>query len=155
MGLRMIPTVRDLQFAWEEMPQQVLDEQQEKMRTSVRLALTNWALSAGQATDYTDNVPSQCMHPVGHWYEFPNLLSNGVLQQMLNEQPALKYLMLHNIDTLGANVDPGILGIHIQSNADLSFEVISRRLEDRGGGLARVDGRGPAGRGTGDAARRR
>ena len=49
--------------------------------------------------------------------------------------------MLHNIDTLGANIDAGCLGLHIQSNADLSFEVISRRLEDRGGGLAKVDGR--------------
>src|SRR5690606_23608718 len=27
IGLRMVPTVRDLRFAWEEMPQQLLDEQ--------------------------------------------------------------------------------------------------------------------------------
>ena len=33
------PTLRDLHFAWEEMPQQVLDEQQEKMRQSGRNAL--------------------------------------------------------------------------------------------------------------------
>jgi hypothetical protein len=81
------------------------------------------------------------MHPVGHWYEVPNMLRNGTLRQMLEDRPQLKYLMLHNIDTLGANLDAGCLGLHIQSNADLSFEVISRRLEDRGGGLARVDGR--------------
>ena len=30
VGLRMIPMVRDLRFAWEEMPQQLLDEQQQK-----------------------------------------------------------------------------------------------------------------------------
>ena len=47
--------------------------------------------------------------------------------------------MLHNIDTLGADLDPGILGHHLQSKAGLSFEVITRRLEDRGGGLARVN----------------
>ena len=64
-----------------------------------------------------------------------------MLRQMLSDRPQLKYLMLHNIDTLGANIDAGCLGLHIQSNADLSFEVISRRLEDRGGGLAKVDGR--------------
>jgi hypothetical protein len=81
------------------------------------------------------------MHPVGHWYEVPNLMRNGTLLQMLTDRPQLKYLMLHNIDTLGANVDARYLGLHIQSNADLSFEVISRRLEDRGGGLAKVDGR--------------
>jgi hypothetical protein len=31
--------------------------------------------------------------------------------------------------------------MHIQSDAALTIEVIPRRLEDRGGGLARVDGR--------------
>jgi UDP-N-acetylglucosamine pyrophosphorylase len=38
-------------------------------------------------------------------------------------------------------VDPGLLGLHITSGNHLSFEVISRRLEDRGGGLAKVNGR--------------
>ncbi|MFN9719232.1 MAG: UTP--glucose-1-phosphate uridylyltransferase, partial [Planctomycetota bacterium] len=141
VGLRMVPTLRDLQFAWEETSQQVLDVQKEKVRSSLRAALMNWARAAGEASDYTDNLPAQCMHPVGHWYEVPNMLRNGTLKQMLTERPQLRYLMLHNIDTLGANVDAGCLGLHIQSNADLSFEVISRRLEDRGGGLARVDGR--------------
>ena len=141
VGLRMIPTVRDLQFAWEEVAQQVLDPQKEKVRSSLRAALMNWAQSAGEASDYTDNLPSQCMHPVGHWYEVPNLLRNGTLRQMLSDRPQLKFLMLHNIDTLGASIDPGCLGLHIQSKADLSLEVISRRLEDRGGGLAKVDGR--------------
>jgi hypothetical protein len=81
------------------------------------------------------------MHPVGHWYEIPNMLRNGTLAELLQKQPQLKYLMLHNIDTLGASIDPACLGTHIQNGAELSFEVISRRLEDRGGGLARVDGR--------------
>ena len=39
IGLRMIPMVRDLRFAWEEMPQQLLDEQQQKVRDSLRAAL--------------------------------------------------------------------------------------------------------------------
>ena len=54
---------------------------------------------------------------------------------------AARYLFLHNIDTLGADVDPVLLGSHIQSGAGLTFEVIRRRLEDRGGGLARLNGR--------------
>jgi hypothetical protein len=49
--------------------------------------------------------------------------------------------MLHNIDTVGADPDPALLGLHRESGAALTFEVITRRLEDRGGGLARVDGR--------------
>ncbi len=49
--------------------------------------------------------------------------------------------MLHNIDTLGADVDPALLAHHLRSGACLTFEVIPRRVEDRGGGLARVNGR--------------
>jgi hypothetical protein len=140
VGLRMIPTVRDLRFLWEEMPQQVLDEQQQKVRDSLRHALTQWAHGAGEAHDYRDNVPLQCLHPVGHWYEVPNLFRNGVLQKLLKERPNLKYLLLHNVDTLGADVSPDLLGMHIRSGSALTFEVITRRLEDRGGGLARVNG---------------
>ncbi|MEM8733228.1 MAG: UTP--glucose-1-phosphate uridylyltransferase, partial [Planctomycetota bacterium] len=141
VGLRMIPTARDLRFAWEEMPQQVLDEQQEKVRQSARAALIGWAEASGQAANYTDNLPMQCMHPVGHWYEVPNLLRNGVLNSLLKSQPQLRYMMLHNVDTLGATLDPRVFALHLQGDACLSFEVITRRLEDRGGGLARVDGR--------------
>jgi len=138
VGLRLVPTVRDLRFMWEEMPQQVLDEQQQKVRESLRHALMNWAGSVGEASDYTDNVPWQCMHPVGHWYEVPNLLRNGVLQELLRQQPDLKYLLLHNIDTLGADADPALLGMHIRSEACLTFEVITRRSRAWGG--RRVNG---------------
>jgi hypothetical protein len=141
VGLRLIPTVRDLRFQWEEMPQQVLDVQQQKVRDSLRGALMNWARSAGEGNDYTDNLPLQCLHPVGHFYEVPNLLRNGTLAALLSERPALRWLMLHNIDTLGACIDPCLLGQHIASGAGLTFEVITRRLEDRGGGLARINGR--------------
>ena len=141
VGLRMIPTERDLRFNWEEMPQQTLDEQQQKMRESVRSALIGWARGAGETTDYTDNLPLQCLHPIGHFFELPNMLLNGTLARLLGERPQLKTLMLHNIDTLGADLDPALLGHHLKSEAGLSFEVITRRLEDRGGGLARVNGR--------------
>lgn len=141
VGLRLIPMVRDLRFAWEEMPQQLLDEQAQKMRESARAALVGWAESAGEGSDYADNLPLQCLHPVGHWFEIPNLLRNGTLAALLRERPGLRHLMLHNIDTLGADVDPALLGLHIQRGSCLTFEVITRRIEDRGGGLARVDGR--------------
>jgi len=140
VGLRMIPTERDLRFAWEELPQQVLDAQQQKMRDSVRNALIGWAKGAGEASDYTDNLPLQCLHPVGHFFELPNLFLNGTLAALLKERPQLKTLMLHNIDTLGADLDPALLGHHLQSKVGLTFEVITRRLEDRGGGLASVNG---------------
>ncbi|MBN1220789.1 MAG: UTP--glucose-1-phosphate uridylyltransferase [Anaerolineae bacterium] len=140
IGLRLIPTTRDLRFAWEEMPQQILDEQAQKVLESLHAALINWAQQMGEGSDYTDNLPLQCLHPVGHWYEVPNLFRNGVLARLLDERPNLKYLMVHNIDTLGANVDPALLGYHINEGAALTTEVITRRLDDRGGGLARIDG---------------
>ena len=140
VGLRMIPTERDLRFAWEEMPQQRLDEQQQKVRDSLRAALIHWARSAGEAGDYTDNLPLQCLHPVGHWYEVPNLLRSGMLAQLLAERPQLRHLLLHNVDTLGAQAEPFLLGQHIRSGNALNFEVITRRIDDRGGGLARVNG---------------
>jgi hypothetical protein len=141
IGLRMIPMERDLHFAWEEMPQQLLDAQAQKVRDSLHAALIQWARSAGEGSDYTANVPMQCLHPVGHWYEVSNLLRNGTLMRLLQMRPQLAYLMVHNIDTAGANVDPSILGYHIHSGGALTTEVIARHLEDRGGGLARVDGR--------------
>jgi hypothetical protein len=139
VGLRFVPMTRDLRFAWEETPHQLLDAQAQKMRQSVHAALIGWARAQGEGADYTDNLPNQCMHPVGHWFEVPNMLRNGTLAQLLHNNPNLRYLMVHNIDTLGATVDPAILGLHIASQKTFSFEVTARRVDDRGGGLARVD----------------
>jgi hypothetical protein len=141
IGLRLVPTEHDLRFAWAELREQKLEDRKQKVRDDARAALTEWAVKTGEASDYRDNVPSQCLHPVGHWYEVANLLLNGTLRRLLAERPALKYAMLHNIDTLGADLDPRWLGRHIERGSCLSFEVVERRLEDRGGGLARVSGR--------------
>jgi hypothetical protein len=141
IGLRLVPTTRDLRFLWEQTSHQTLDEQKQKVRNSIQAALMNWAEKAGEASDYRDNVASQCLHPVGHWYEFPNMLLNGVLGRVLADNPRLRHLLLHNVDTLAADLDPGLLGLHIDSGAALTVEVIPRTADDRGGGLALVDGR--------------
>ena len=141
IGLRMAPMVRDLRFAWEETPRQILDVQAQKVQESLHSALIQWARAQGEGGDYIDNLPDQCIHPVGHWYELPNLLRNGVLRRLLEERPQLRYLMMHNVDTVGASIDPALLGLHISAQTAMTAEVINRRLEDRGGGLARVDGR--------------
>jgi hypothetical protein len=141
IGLRLVPMERDLRFAWEEMPQQLLDEQAQKVRESLHSTLIQWARQAGEGSNYTGNLPLQCLHPVGHWYEISNLFRNGTLQRLLAEHPRLNYLMVHNIDTTGADLDAALLGYHIEQGAGLTTEVIARQLEDRGGGLARVNGR--------------
>jgi hypothetical protein len=141
VGLRMIPMTRDLRFAWEEMPQQLLDEQAQKMRDSLHAALIEWARRTGEGSDYTDNLPMQCLHPVGHWFEAPNMLKNGVLARLLDERPNLQYLMMHNVDVLGTDPDPLTLGVVMRQGGAMTAEVITRGIDDRGGGLARVDGR--------------
>jgi len=144
VGLRLVPMERDLRFAWQESHHQRLDERQQKVRESGQAALIAWARAAGEASDYVDNLPLQCLHPVGHFYELPNLLRNGVLAELLRRRPQLKTLLLHNVDTLGADLDATLLGHHlanVERGAALTFEVISRQIDDRGGGLARVDGR--------------
>lgn len=69
------------------------------------------------------------------------MLKNGTLAAMLDENPCLQTLMLHNIDTLGADLDPAAVGMHMRLGGALTFEVTPRWVEDRGGGLARVNGR--------------
>jgi hypothetical protein len=140
IGLRLVPMARDLRFLWEEMTEQRLEERKQKVRDSVRAALLAWVSATGEGSDYRDNLPLQCLHPVGHWYEVANLLLNGTLRALLAEHPQLAYVLLHNIDTLGASLDPALLGQHIASGATLSVEVTERRIDDRGGGLARVNG---------------
>jgi hypothetical protein len=141
IGLRMIPTVADLRYLWEVLPQQQLDAQKQKVRDSGRASIMNWVRGMGEASDYTDNLASQCVHPVGHWYELPNLLRNGTLAELLREKPGLQYLFLHNIDTLGATPAAELLGQHMASGAAMTVEVIRRQFDDHGGGLAMVNGR--------------
>jgi galactokinase/mevalonate kinase-like predicted kinase len=141
IGQRLIPMARDLTFLWEEGAHETLDDNKQKVREAGRKAILGWAQSMGEGNDYTDNVPIQRFNPPGHFYEVPNLLRNGVLAGLLDTHPRLQWLLVHNIDTLGANVDPGILGTAIDGSSTLSFEVIPRRIDDRGGGLARVGGR--------------
>jgi hypothetical protein len=141
IGLRMIPMERDLRFAWEETAHQILDEQAQKVRESLHATLIAWARQAGEGSDYRDNLPTQCLHPVGHWYEIPNLLRSGALARLLQESSKLRHILAHNIDTVGVDVDEGILGYHIDQGAAMTAEVIERHVDDRGGGLAVVDGR--------------
>ena len=48
VGLRLVPMVRDLRFAWEETAHQVLDERKQRVRESAHAALIGWARAAGE-----------------------------------------------------------------------------------------------------------
>ncbi|WP_324673260.1 UTP--glucose-1-phosphate uridylyltransferase [Hymenobacter sp. GOD-10R] len=141
IGQRYVPMERDLRFLWEEMPQETLDENKQKVREAGRQSMIAWAKGKGEGSDYVDNIAAQRFSPLGHWYEVSNLLRNGTLARLLREQPQVQTIMLHNIDTLGADVHAAALGYHLAAGNVLTFEVIARRIEDRGGGLARVNDR--------------
>lgn len=141
IGQRFIPMERDLRFLWEEIPQDQLDENKQKVREAIRVALINWAKDKGEGSDYIDNIAQQRLNPLGHWYEVPNMLRNGILAKLLKDHPQLEHIMLHNIDTLGADVSAQALAYHHKSGNALTFEVVPRRIDDRGGGLARINGK--------------
>ena len=44
-------------------------------------------------------------------------------------------------DTLGADISAEALSYHIKSGNALTFEVVPRRIDDRGGGLANINGK--------------
>ena len=140
IGHRVYPTERDLRFYWEEQLRQKMESNVQKVQDDTHRALMEWARSKGEGEDYSENKPILRFNPPGHWYEIPNLLKNGVLARMMRENNNLKYLLCHNIDTLGACVDPLLLGMHIAGSACLTFEVTPRRIEDSGGGLGNING---------------
>jgi galactokinase/mevalonate kinase-like predicted kinase len=140
IGHRVYPTERDLRFYWEEQLQQKMEANVQKVQDDTHRALMAWARSKGEGEDYSENKPILRFNPPGHWYEIPNLLKNGVLARMMRENENVKYLLCHNIDTLGACVEPALLGMHIAGSSCLTFEVTPRRIEDSGGGLAKIDG---------------
>ena len=140
IGQRVYPMERDLRFYWEEQLQQKLDDNVQKVQDDVHGALIEWAKQKGEGSDYCENKPILRFNPPGHWYEIPNLIKNGVLACMLKDNRNLKYLLCHNIDTLGAYIEPVLLGMHIANRPCITFEVTPRRIEDAGGGLAKVNG---------------
>jgi len=121
--------------------QQRQNENIQKVQDDIRKALIEWTKKKGEGEDYSENRHILRFNPPGHWYEVPNLIKNGTLARLLKDNPELKYLLCHNIDTVGANMDPALLGAHILKGSCLTFEVTPRRVEDQGGGLAKVNGR--------------
>jgi galactokinase/mevalonate kinase-like predicted kinase len=140
IGRRVYPMESDLRFYWEEQLRQKMDENVQKVQDDVHGALIGWARSKGEGEDYSENKPILRFNPPGHWHEIPNLLKNGVLAKMLRDNHDLKYLFCHNIDTMGAYIEPAMLGHHIATGSCMTFEVTPRRIKDSGGGLAVING---------------
>ena len=103
IGLRLVPMVRDLRFAWEEMPQQMLDEQAaESPRQPARRA--DRLGRAGGRRQRLHRQPAAAMPASGRPLvrSARTSCATACSLRLLAERPQLKYLLLHNIDTLGA-----------------------------------------------------
>jgi len=141
IGRRVYPMIRDLLFHFQEELRQKEDEQKQKILESSQRAIIEWVKEKGEGEDFMEADPLLRFNPPGHWYEVPNLFKNGILSRILRNHPEVKYLMCHNIDTLGAWLDPAVLGMHIMTRACITFEVTPRMIEDTGGGLAKINGK--------------
>ncbi len=64
IGQRYVPMVRDLHFLYEEMPQETLDENKQKVRDAVRRTMMGWAKAKGEGSDYVDNIAAQRFSPL-------------------------------------------------------------------------------------------
>jgi UTP--glucose-1-phosphate uridylyltransferase len=53
----------------------------------------------------------------------------------------VRYLMLSNVDNLGARVDPAVVGMHLLGGRPMTLEVAAKEPGDAGGAPALVDGR--------------
>ncbi len=142
VGLRMVPTIRDLRFAWEEMPQQLARRAAAKNAGELARGADSMGECRGRSLGlYRTICRSSACIPSATGSRFPIYCATACSAGLLAKRPGLKYLLLHNIDTLGADAAPALLGLHKHLGGCLTFEVITRRIDDRGGGLARVDGR--------------
>ena len=81
--------------------------------------------------------PSLEWHPAGHGDLLLSLDTSGLLERLMSE--GCQYLFISNIDNLGAEIDPRILGYFAGEGLDFLMEVTERTKMDRKGGhLARL-----------------
>jgi UTP--glucose-1-phosphate uridylyltransferase len=81
--------------------------------------------------------PSLEWNPAGHGDLFLSLQTSGLLDKL--ERGGFEYLFVSNIDNLGAQLDPCILGFFAAEGLDFLMEVTDRTHMDRKGGhLARL-----------------
>lgn len=89
-----------------------------------------------------DGSPS--LYAPGHGDFFPCIRRSGVLQKLRSR--GVRHILFSNVDNLGAQVDPVVLGHHLRLGTTMTVEVTEKRKNaegkwDKGGAPARVDGR--------------
>jgi UTP--glucose-1-phosphate uridylyltransferase len=88
---------------------------------------------------FRDGEGALSIYGPGHGDLVPSLRRSGALADA--RERGIEYLLMANVDNLGASLDPALLGRFAASGADMMVEVAPKQAGDRGGAPARVDGR--------------
>jgi UTP--glucose-1-phosphate uridylyltransferase len=92
---------------------------------------------AGEVFREADGRPS--LYAPGHG-DFPETLrEQGVLEKL--EAAGVRAILLSNVDNLGAEPDPVVIGYHLEHGRPITCEVAEADPGDQGGAPARVRGR--------------
>ena len=83
-----------------------------------------------------DGRPSP--HATGHG-DLPQALAESGLLQAFLERGG-RYVVIANLDNVGATIDPALLALHVERGRELTVEVVAKRADDRGGIPLAVDG---------------
>ena len=78
------------------------------------------------------------LYSPGHGDFLEAFRSSGTLERIRAD--GVRYVVVSNVDNLGARVDPAVLGMHVLQGRPMTAEV-ARKQGDMGGAPARVDGR--------------
>ncbi|HBY73756.1 MAG TPA: hypothetical protein DEG44_03640 [Candidatus Kerfeldbacteria bacterium] len=84
---------------------------------------------------FVDNLGQLSWAPCGHG-DFVYLLREYLSTTHIAN---VQYMLFANIDNVAATIDPAILGVHIQSRAGRTVEIVEKLPDDQGGLLCRID----------------
>ena len=88
---------------------------------------------------YRDAQGAISIHGPGHGDLLPSLRRSGALGWLRDR--GVEYLLMANVDNLGAALDPHLLGAFAAGGDEMMAEVVSKDPGDIGGAPASVDGR--------------
>jgi UTP--glucose-1-phosphate uridylyltransferase len=78
------------------------------------------------------------LYSPGHGDFLEGVRRSGTLERL--RSAGVRYVVVSNVDNLGARLDPAVLGMHVLEGRPMTSEV-ARKHGDMGGAPARVDGR--------------
>lgn len=135
---REIPFWLMTSHATEEATQAALDDRLDGYHVATFPQMVSLRLDPDGHLFFDDEgQPSE--HAPGHG-DLPEALQrSGLLDEFISRGG--EYVTTANLDNIGATIDPALVGMHMDTGADLLCEVADKEGSDKGGIPARLDGR--------------